>query len=521
MCKLKKFNYEIFFWVALFGLIIYLFQNNILSADDEYCNFLEEDKISLWRHYFYGTWIMPFQNFILYYLPYKLSQFSFIPRINLQDWAQTVGVTFEASVITILMVYFSKFFKLFGVEKAVRLLSTFFIFIMFIYCMYRIQFIEFIIYTAFFRFIIPVVMMVIFLYYLYKLVINEKVNIYLLSLYAILMASASEESGVITIMSCVLLSVYAIFTKQEYTKKLIILTGFLIAGLLLLVLSPGFQDHVHFKLTETKENYLSTILGYVIPYTKVYVRQLFVYNKWAFTLFIILLFIPTNNEKYKSEKPFAVSLILSCLAFCYSLIFLGNTLNDSDFWIIHPDIYSIVYIVFLTILVVLSHNFLDFYAKTEKLKLLLITLIILFLPSFCMQASSLKSLISNIKDVTYLRDKLVLYYLQFQEDIVLPYAVYRDNIYKLQENMDINFFDFLNSSCDFYDFENHKKVSDLEFRNMLHNYYRYVYNFTNLPNNYNLIYMDGESSRMYLLNHGGNYNEISSHKYRFSDLDIK
>lgn len=520
MCRLKKFNFEILFWVGIFVMLIFMLHGNILSADDEYCNFLKDGRIYMLRYYVYGTWVMPLQNLVLYYLPYKLSQYSFIPHINLQDWAQTVGVAFEASVLTVLMVYFSKFFKLFGLAKNIRLLCTTLFFMLFFAYMYRIQFIELILYTAFFRFVIPSVLMVIFIYYLYKLLINEKVNIYALCALAILAASSSEVIGIITITTCAFLSVYAFCTKQEYSKKIVILISFLLVGLLLLVHTPGFQDHFHLKYNEPQKNILFALAGYLVPFTKAYIKQLFIYNKELFIILSLLFFFPTNNEKYKAEKPLAVCLIASCLLFCYALIGLGNTLNDSNFWINHPDIYSIIYILFLTVFIILSRNLADFYNKTDKLKIISVFLVLLFLPSFCLQTKHLCSLISNIKDATYLRDKMVLYYLQTQEDVLLPYAVYRDNIYELQKNMGANFFDFYDA-CIFDYWSDFKDLSNFEFNIMLHNYYRYVYNFTNIPNNFYLMYTDGNSARTYFLNHGGSYSELISHKYHFSDLDIK
>lgn len=523
MCKLKKLlNYEILFWIGLFTLLLFMLQNNILSADDEFCNFLTGGRISLIRYYVYGSWVMPLNNFVLYYFPQKFQMLPFMSYINLQDWAQTAGVAFEASVLTLLMVYFSKFFKLFNVQKGARLLATTFFFILFIYYMYKVQYIDLILYTGFFRFIIPSVLMVIFTYYLYKLLINKKANLLGLCALAILAASSSEVIGTISITTCVLLTIYAFYTKQEYRKNLIIITTFLIFGFLLLIFSPGFSEHVHLKLQETKTSYLSLIIGYLVPFTKVYINQLFIENIVFFIIFILLLCVPSSDGENNDKKALPICLIISCLLFCYSLIGLGNTLNDSDFWVIHPDIYTIIYIIFLTVIIMLSHNLISLYNEKGRLGIAALCLILVFLPSFYYQTKDLKSLLLNIKDATYMRDKMIFHYINSQEDVVLPFAVYRDNVYALQANMGIKFKDFYDTiRFDYWDRDDLKQVAEFEFDMLINNYFVYVYNGTIYPNHFNIEYTDGASAQEYFEERGGDISEIPQHKYRFSDLNIE
>ena len=125
MSKIKKlFCIETIFWLGLFALIIFVMQNHVLTADDTILNFLTCGEISLKRAYCYGSWVMPLQNLVLYYAPYKLSQLSFIPHINLQDWAQVAGGLFESSVIFLLIKYFSKFFEITKIGTVQKILWT-------------------------------------------------------------------------------------------------------------------------------------------------------------------------------------------------------------------------------------------------------------------------------------------------------------------------------------------------------------------------------------------------------------
>lgn len=522
MSNIKKlFCIETLFWLGLFALIIFVMQNHVLMADDIVLNFLTNGGITLKRAYYYGSWVMPLQNLVLYYAPYKLSQLSFIPHINLQDWAQVVGGLFESSVIFLLIKYFSKFFDITKIGTVQKLLWTILTFILFNNFMYRLEYLDIIVYSGFFRFILPSVMMCIFIFYLYKYLKNKEGNVIFLCILALLTASSSEIVGAILFVTC--FGVLITARKNENSKQLMLIMLAAALGLAVLVLSVGFHSHFSAKLGHDIKN-LSILLKDLLPFCQVYIKQMFLDNELFFIAFMFLLLLNIKNrdkDSYNSEIILSVSMLIGFLLFAFMLVILGPTLNGDDYWVVHIDIYSVLYLVFIIAYILLLQNIIKDNFNTKAFNAALIILILICMPAFNSELTQLRTLMSNIKDITYVRDKMVLFYLRNNEkDIILPDAAFRDNIYELQKNMRIHFYDFLY----FYKFDYIQEYRDVvydEYYAMFDNYFKHIYKLKTIPKDVKIEHINGADAMLYYENLGGTYHEVQEHKYRFSDLELK
>lgn len=509
MSKFKTvLNLKTIYWLGIFTLLIYLFLGNVLSVDDMYYNFLADAKITMQREYFYGTWVMPVQNFLLYYLPYKSG-------VNLQDWAQYFGAFIQAVCFFVLIKYFSKFFELSKVSQKLNLALTTISF-MFLFCLlYTLKFRDILIYSGFFRFFLPACLIVIWSFYFYKIFKGQLYSVsklILFCLFSFLTASSSEITGTICVCSALCLTIYSYLNKKENRKNLLIIFSALAIGLLLLLLTKGFQEHFEGKLQSGIFSF-SIIKANFLPFLKVCIKRLFPINWLLFFLFFG--FIYANRKFGKEEIIFSSSLMISIILFSLSLVVLGKTHYSGSFWIMHNDIFTVFYGVYTVILIVLSLNLLKILSNKY-----LIIIFALLIPLFLLSVVHLRTSIENIKDFTYLRDKMMLYYMQKKEKIVLPYALYGNAFYSLYSHI-YNFNEFL-EMYKIEDYSDKEKEFVRDYSEaMYYNYYPFLYNFKYDGECPKIEFADGKEAMKIFENSGGNYDEISKHKYHFYDLELK
>ncbi len=530
----KCFSFEKIYWFGLFALLICMFHNNVLCVDDTYYNFLADAKITMHREYFYGTWIMPVNNFLMYYLPYKLG-------INLQDWAQYFGAFIEALVFVILFRYYSKFFEFAQISKIMNLFLTSIVFMFIFFLLNFWNFADILIYSGFFRFIIPAVLLIIWCYYLYKRFKFQSfgtVSFIAFLLFSMLTASSSEIVGFMCIISSFILFVYSVLKKKECNKDLAIIFIAILIGFVYLILTKGFQEHFWGKIQNGVFSFETLAINF-FPYLKACLKKLFDINGFLLILFFTLIYFNKKVKNSDDEMVFSSSLLAAAIILAFSLIVLGKTHYTGGFWIEHADIYIFLYFLCISGMEVLSINLLNMKSK----KFILVCFFIL-LPLFCFSFIHLRVSINNTRDMTYLRDKMMLYYYrssQEQDKIFLPYALFVDSYYPIvclhhplmyQESrydnkilsMASNIFNNFDSFVNLYS----RKIfpGDIEFiemykNSMYINYYPIVYkckfNGKNLP----IEFIDGREAMEIFVNNGGDYSEIKNHKYRFSDLEIK
>lgn len=509
----KLFSFGTLYWAGLFVLLIYMFHDNVLSVDDIYYSFLADNTITLHRDFYYGTWLMHVQNVFMYYLPYKLG-------VNLQEWAQYFGAFIEASGMLILFIFYSKLFEFAQISKKMNLFLTSISFMLVFFLLNLLNFKDLLIYSGFFRFVIPSVLLVIWSYYLYKIFKFDdfgKVKLIVFLIFSVLVASSSEVAGVICIVSSFILIICSLLTKKECGEKFAVIFFAVFLGFAALLLTKGFQEHFTDKLQDQAFD-LDTIAVNILPYLKACLKVLIPVNGFLFAVFLVFLFLNKKVQNSKDEMIFVSSLAASVIVFALSLVILGKTHYSGGYWIQHADIYVYFYFLYVEALALLSINL--FNSIINK-KFLLVCFYIL-LPLFFVSLIHLRISIENIKDYTYLRDKMMLHYMSESETekIVLPYALYNNAFYNIISHVFVNFNAFLNLYSP--EFTQHDKEFLEQYKDSMYiNYYPIVFNFKPKNNNYPVEFVDGKSAMEMFTNNGGEYGEIQKHKYRFSDLEIK
>ncbi len=504
----KLVSFVFIYWIGLFACLIYLFLGHVLCVDDIYYHFFADGRITMAREYYYGSWVMPVQNFFMYYLPYKLG-------VNIQDWAQYFGALFEAGVVFIFIKYFSKFFEFARISKKLNLLLTTISFMGFFFLLNLLKFKDILIYSGFFRFVLPSCLLVVWCYYLYK-IFKSKLNGSILLFYAfsVLTASSSEMIGVMCVIILLTLLIYSFVNKLECRKNFIIIFILLFLGLSLLLVTKGFQEHFVDKLQNRMFSF-DVLFSNIIPFLKACIKQLFSVNGLLLISFFVWMYLNKKESTAKDEMIFALSLAFAVILFSLSLVFLGKTHYSGGYWIIHDDIYTVFYSLYVVIMAVLSINIL----KDSSIKFMNILFVIL-IPLFLISVIHLKVAIWNIKDISYLRDKMMLHYMAKNEKVVLPHALFANSFYTLISHVYVNLDAFLH----FYlrDFS----PSDIKFLDdyseaMYINYYPFVYKYKYMGRKMPIEFVEGPEAMEYFAEQGGSWSEIKKHNYLFSDLEIK
>ncbi len=493
--------------LAIFGINFYYLHNNVYCIDDLIYHFLEY-PLSLFRDYHYGTWIMPFQNLLMYILPYKLG-------INFQDWAGTTGTTIKSLTMTGLMFCFLKTFLTEKISKNISCYLSLFMFFLLFHLFGQNKFVDFIIMSGFFRFLIPAALLIFSLYLVFKHFLGHKTNLFLILPVCFLTAWSSEIAAGILLINALVLLIY-METKAKNIKELLPYLAFLLTvlvGAFVLVSSKGFYFHLTDKLG-TQAVSLSAIYGNLREFSKVFLHSLII--KYSLLWLCALLFIRYNLKKGEIKyNIFGFSVLLGVFLFGFALIFMGKTNYDGGFWIEHKDIYSVFIPAVLYSISTLALPFIKHNIDKKWLKKVFIALFIMSGIFFTFSGKKLYSELSAIKDYTYLRDKIRLFYLYKGETPIYPMSTH---IFLADKNIS-GILKQKNDSDKYFD-ENFIKENSDGYSTLDKYYY---------PLNYR-VKIEGDITPKFL-NHkdglktftqnGGSYEEVLKRKYRFKDLNNK
>ena len=513
---MKTFLFFIFIFLVTFAIL----NGSILCADDIYFDFLF-DGLKPFKNFLFGTWLMHFLNIFLYYIPYKLN-------INIQDWNATFGCILKSGIITILFVYLYKILMIKTIKKNIAISYIFILFCIFWILQSKTGFVDLIITQGFYRFIFTSCLYEIFIYYCLKVFLDHKINIIYLSVFSLILSTSSEIIGCISLFSSFIFLVYSLFKDKLKIKSFLILFLCILLGVFLLSLTPGFTYNLERKLGNYSFN-LIQIIEYIPQYTASYIKRIildygvFYIMLGVFTIISIWQYGKINtykNFKNSSEYKLLLSsyiILFSFLLFSYSLIIFGKTSYDNYFWIKHRDFYTIVQIIFMIILTIQSNLFFTIVSNNIKhlsIVIYLIVILIIF-PTFeyCML---LHTTLQNIRNVSYLRDKMQIFY------------AFKNIPCKLAQFSKYLMFNEYVSSNKFNPFENKyvpilvTEENEARVANILaKDYYSIVYKVNIDLTNDITVTDNNEEAMNYYIQNGGTYSEIITEKYKFSSLESK
>ena len=515
---LKSFNisnlFTIIFFTTIFAIVLYLILGSVLCGDDIYFEFLF-GGIKLKKNFVYGTWVMQSINIVLYYIPYKL-------HINIQDWNALFGCILKTSIVTTIFIYLYKFLKYLKLNTKLSLITVSIMFSLFWILQSNINFVDFIITQGFYRFIFVALLYEIFLYYCFKVFNGEEIKLAYLAGLSFIVASSSETIGLIsgiTIFFLLLISLLENRKEIKITNLKIFFTlfSFVILGFFCLSLTIGFQDNLNYKLG----NYTISIVQIIksIPeYSIIYIKQFIPILPYIAIIALSSIFaLLRNKNNTKRNIIFIVVILLSLFIYTYSFILLGKTSYDKDYWILHVDLYSIVYIItiiMLTLSIGVAISTIEITKKT--IICLFIILISLLIPTYN-ACCILKGTLDNIRFLSYLRDKIRLYYRykdipnslpQFSKFMMFKYCTSKDKIdpYK---NIYVTIL---------RTYETEDEIGE----QMGKDYYSTLYNAEINEKNKTVNIADmNEIALDYYTKNGGTFDEIYTNKYKFSDLANK
>ncbi len=478
------------FFLCMFVYTEFLFKDSVLAGDDTFGHFVI-NGIKFLKTFHYGSYVMWIMNTILYVIPHKLN-------INIQDWCLIAGSIFKSGIITSIFIYIYKFTR----KNNISIINSLFI-VSILYMLYflffsKIYLADFTVYEGFFRFIVPSFLMEVFLFYFYCLQKNEKINMPALMIFSIFAAAASEVSAIILI-SVVFLNIIFHSIKgfksnliDKNKKFMYYILLMLIIGFALLILSEGFQAHISEKTLQPNFN-LNSIIEFCITFL-----NMVILNYIAVYIIIAIFYI-----RNKSNEHFPITILLGNFLFYLSLFFAGKTSYNNYFWLDHNDLYS-----FLIMSLVVS---LSCCIKNINFKLYLLFIAIIFIPFFN-SCILLKSTLLNIKDFSYARDKIRMFYYYKNLPPIMPeFAKSRMFLSVItRERMYIE---------DKHPIKNNFSDEE-EYRiNLLMNIYYYpgIYK-TEYKSPNNIIWTIRDSALWEYKQLGGTLNEVKTGKYKFSDL---
>ncbi len=504
-------NRKIYLFIfIIFLLSCYILSNGVLVADDIFFYFIQ-DGIKPYKEFLYGTWIMEFQNILLYYIPSLLN-------INFNDWALSFGTFFKASVITGIIYCFSKLGTLNKINNKIIIVCCSIIYLLLFICAKNTFFVDFIVYSGFFRFTFVLLLLLLFLYYFYKFYIKKENKIFHLIFLAILTSSSSEIAFFILLGTTFLALLHSLFEKSRNTKRTYLLSMIFFAvvtGTLILVNNNGFQNNISYK-TYSNISTIQILTSSFIEFSRLFVKKLILdYVIFHITFFILL--ILNIKRKNIESASFSIFIYASCLTFAYSLIFLGKTHYSGGYWLNHNDIYTILIPLFIFNISILLFNFLE----TENLKIknyVFISLLIInfsLFPAFINSVQTFKHSNQNIKAHSYLRDKIRLFYVYRSEEPTVPNFGVLFSFFYLIQNKDIEFGQS--------NIEINKDNEKHTFHQWLENhYYKNTYKLENMNNrNKDFILVSDKEALKTFKEKGGSYNEIYKGNYHFADLTNK
>ena len=504
--SIKTKIYTISFCTLIFIVSCFIFCDGVLIGDDIYFKFLAFG-IKISKDFSYGSWLMDVQNILMYYIPHKLN-------INIQDWALTFGTYIKATIITSFSLIYLKIMQLKNIKNKIAFPCALLFVFLHIILLKKTWFIDFIIYEGFFRFTIPSLLLLIFLYQFYKFILQKSNNINFLSILGIITASSSEICAIISIISIFLYEIYAIFSNDTNKQKNYSITQILLSliiGFIILINSDGFQGHFQDKLNNININ-PNINLGIFYEFAKLFFKKIILDYSIVHISFLTMFLFVLKSSKSKLEKFFPISIIISIFTFSFSLIFLGETSYSGNYWLVHKDFHTIFISLFLFCLAILLSIVLS--AKnnklnTKKIICYLITIGILLLPPLYSSISFIKKSNNNIKQHSYIRDKIRLFYLYKNQVPIMPYFSSFEAFFSLIKNHNIAFGDNIIIK---------KEIPTLHYERLEKHYFKTTYNVEIKPYTEEIKIVTDKQALYFFKENGGTIDEIYLKKYKFSDL---
>lgn len=490
--------------LIIFAITFYLLRNNVYIIDDLIYHFFDR-PFALVREYYYGTWLMPVQNITMYLLPYKLG-------INFQDWAFICGTTIKAITITFMMFCFLKTFLTEKISKIKACALTLFSFILLFCLLGQKYFVDFIIMSGFFRFMIPSSLLICSLYLMFKYFLGHKTNLFVLLPVCFLTAWSSEIPAGILLVCTLILLIYQEIKANNLKELLPFLFLFLsvLAGTLILVCSSGFNFHVTDKLGAQAVS-LSAVSSNLSGFTKVFISSLI--TKYSVLWLIVFLLISYNIKKGETKyNLFGFSTILGVFIFGFALIIMGKTNYDGGFWIEHKDIYSVFIPAIIYSITILALPFLKNNTETKWFKTSFISLFIVSLIFFLYYANKLDNDLLAIKDYTYLRDKIRLFYFYKGQQPIYPMSTH----IRLADKHLLPMKNENNKSDKYFD-DNFIKENSDGYLTMDKYYYPLNYKIK-IEETSSPVFLSHKDGLKTFLENGGNIDEITTRQYHFKDL---
>lgn len=519
----KKFNtgdyITLLFFVVTAVFSFFLLKNNVLYLDDIMLDFIRDGIKFHIPLIGYGTWTLQLQNQLLYYLPHKLG-------VNIQDWALIFGGIFKALILTGISFVLYKFMRTEKTPLVLALPLTFIFYSLLVILITNLTINDFVIYAGFFRFTFCMFLMLIFLYLYYSFYINKKINLMIILPLAVVSAASSEVVACLMLTITFLTSAFKViyekirlksFDKKSFFINLLILTA-VITGILLLVSDEGFRCHVMTK----KSSELSCLTDYFLILPE-FLKQYFINVIYAHSFPYCVLFLSCLSAFIlnKSESDnilykiiFSLICLISILVLYFSLIIVGKFDSTDNYWINHPDLYSVVIPLYFVSLIIPLANIMPVLYLSKK-RLVFITVFLccgILYPQLMNTYNYLKNEYKIYKEMTYIRDKAIAFCMY--SGILLPdsdifrYLFIDKNIYAESiENYEIPV-----TKLDVDDFEKSFKVI------LLNSYIPAVYNIKNTNPEVIKGIATLQQTMSYLFSKGFKYDEVERNEYKFSDI---
>ena len=360
----------------------------------------------------------------------------------------------------------------------------------------------------------------------YCFYINNKINLWVILPLAVVTAASSEIVACIMLTVTFLTTVFkAIFEKiklKSFDKKsffinLSILIA-VITGIILLVSDVGFYYHVLTK----KSSELKCLLDYLVILPE-FLKQYFVNVICAHSFTLCVLFMSclsafilnkSDGKNILYKIMFSIICLISILVLYFSLIIVGKFDSTDNYWINHPDLYSIVIpLYFVSLIIPLANIVPKLYLLRKRLILITVFLCCgILYPQLMNTCNYLHNEYKIYKEMTYIRDKAIAFCMY--SNILLPdsdifkYLFIDKNIYAESiENYDLPV-----SELDVDNFEKSFKVI------LLNSYMPAVYNIKNKNPEEIKGISTLQQTMSYLFSKGFKYDEVEKSEYKFSDI---
>ena len=343
---------SIFSFLAIIYFVYLFAKYNVVRLDDIYEVFPSKD-LSWFSQYFVNVYHGRYVgNFLTKFVG------SIIPElfnIHINVWIQTGGAIIKGIFLSIICFMLSNFFFIFRKKNILYPIIAFFV-----YLFYQYNFLgtyQDTLYASFFGFTFPFIFFYLYWQNAIKLTIIEgKVNRKVFYFLAFLLGCSTEFTSIVSFFS---LAIFCIFAKKLLAEKQkIVLKSFywLILGMFLYYLNPGFIASAKFKgiifsleyfISRTKEIFIEFINGYIEVFYTHFVFYVITILVLAFIIFKISSFQIKNKLMF-----FIFSFLISGFLFYFVLLYSGNAPSHEnyDLYIFHFDLIMQMKMLFLMII---------------------------------------------------------------------------------------------------------------------------------------------------------------------------